>query len=222
MMKHTEKCLLLALTSLVGIMVAEAAESNSLDVFVDTTKSHLWRTAETTSPEIQWETPEGAVSATLNVKSKYGLTAHDVTGETKFELALEVPKSADSENVYDLTLVFDFGSSNTVVRGQIGVVRGLGGSGAAGAVADIRKVDDGCSKFKGNSAVLQIPAGTKSLTIDGGPVTLALDGTAGWYGLNALSPKPGRVPYSFELSADDRAYVADVIVLSSGLSLIIK
>jgi hypothetical protein len=222
MKKYSEKLLMWTWFMLVGITAAEAVESNSLDLFVDPAKSHLWRTATTNTPNIQWETPEGAVSATLSVESRYGAKSYDVTGEIAFELKLETPESPDTENVYDLTLTFDCGASNVVRRGQIGVVRGLGAFGAAGASADIRKGDAGWSKLRGNSAVLQLPAGSKTLAIDGEIVETGLDGAAGWYRWQGITSKSGRAPYELSLLTEKGELTADVIVLANGFSLILR
>lgn len=200
----------------------QAAQSNEIDIFVKIEKSFLWRTAESSSPLVSWETPSTAVSATLEISSFFGRKSYDVSDKTELTLQLETPDSAASENVYDLTLTFNCGESNVVRRGQIGVVRGLGTSGAVGIVADIRKNDAGWSKLRNNRAVLQIPAETTKLTVDGETVETGLDGTVGWYGWKSLVPKTGRAPYELSLVAADDELTAGVIVLANGLSLILR
>jgi hypothetical protein len=222
MNRYIKKRLLWTWLSLIGAFVAEAVESNSLDLFVDPTRSHLWRTSAENTPLIQWETPDGTVSATLRVDSRSGVKTYDVTGTSAFELRLETPESPDTENVYDLTLTFDLGASNVVRRGQIGVVRGLGASGSAGAAVDIRPGGAEWSKLSGKSAVLQLPAGTKTLAIDGTTIETGLDGAAGWYLWKGMKPKSGRAPYELALVTAEGESTADVVVLAKGFSLIVR
>ena len=200
----------------------QAAQSNEIDIFVNPEKSFLWRTAESSSPVVSWETPSTAVSASLEVNSLKGKSTYDVFGVSEFILQLETPDSAAAENVYDLTLTFNCGESNVVRRGQIGVVRGIGDTGAAGTEVDIRPGDDKWSLLNSRKAVLPVPAGAGTLTIDGTVNHTMLGGAAGWYGWRVAESKPDREPYQLSLEMPDGGWLADVIFISRGFSLILR
>ena len=200
----------------------QAAQSNEIDIFVNPEKSFLWRTAESSSPVVSWETPSTAVSASLAVNSLKGKSTYDVFGVSEFILQLETPDSAAAENVYDLTLTFNCGESNVVRRGQIGVVCGIGDTGAAGATVDIRPYDAKWNLLNSRKAVLPVMAGTEVLMIDNSACETALGGAAGWYGWKIAAPKPDREPYNLSLEMTESGWSADVILISRGFSLIIR
>ena len=201
----------------------QAAESNSIDLFVNPEKSFLWRTSVTSTPVLSWDAPETAVSAALTLDSLKGAKSYDVSGVSELKLQLETPDSAAAENLYNLTLTFNCGESNVVRRGQIGVVRGIGDSGDTGATVDIRPDDAKWSMHNSRRAVLPVPAGAGALTVDGVACdTAALGGAAGWYGWKIAEPKPDREPYQISLEAPDGGWLADVILISRGFSLIVR
>lgn len=173
-----------------GMSAASAGISNEIDLFVETGRSFLWRTASNSTCVVEWELPAGAVSATLAVSGFNGEKVLDVTGLPGTAMEFGTPDSPDTENVYDLTLTFDCGESNIVRRGQIGVVRAVGDSGADGATADIRCPATAWSVLSGSHAVLPVPAGTADFSIDGVGVETGLDGAAGWYGWKKISVNP--------------------------------
>ena len=200
----------------------QAAESNAIDLFVNPEKSFLWRTADTSNPVLSWETPSTAVSATLTVKSLKGDKTYDVSGNSVMPLQLEIPDSAADENVYNLTLTFNCGESNVIRRGQIGVVCGIGDTGAAGATVDIRPYDAKWNLLNSRKAVLPVMAGAEVLMIDNSACETALGGAAGWYGWKIAAPKLDREPYNLSLEMTESEWSADVILISRGFSLIIR
>ena len=212
---------ILALGLMCAVRVVSAAESNELSLFVDIGKTRLWRTSAQASPLIEWDTPSVAVSATLTVASLRGEAEIDVTGRSSYQLTFDAPTSADSENVYDLVLTFDCGASNIVRRGQIGCVRGIAATGAAGAVADMRP-QEGWDRLAARCAVLPVPAGAGALEIDGTAVDTGLGGAAGWYGWKGVLPKLERAPYVLSLESDSGTWQASVIAVARGLSLIVR
>lgn len=213
------KKLLIALAML-SLVSAQGAESNELQLFVNTEKSFLWRTSESSTPTIEWDAPEGAVSATLSVRNMKGEQIIDVSNLSEFQLNLETPSSPDTENVYDLTLTFNFGESNIVRRGQIGVVTGMGDATAA---ANVRNATNGWNIIKDHCAVLPIPAGAATLSIDGVAVAASLDGAAGWYAWKSIKPKQNDDPYALSLLfADNEEWAASILSIANGLALIIK
>ena len=201
---------------------AAAVESNTIDLFVRTERSFLWRTPTDAAPEISWTAPSTAVSATLSVRGFEGETTYDVSDVSTFRMEFETPASAETENVYDLTLTFDCGASNVVRRGQIGVVRGTGTFGADGASAGLRATDGDWAVLKARRAVLPVPAGTTEFTIDGTTVETGLGGAAGWYGWKKISPKPDRAPYVLTLTAGEVEWTAGIVALAKGFSLIVR
>ncbi|MBO7165980.1 MAG: hypothetical protein J6V88_00460 [Kiritimatiellae bacterium] len=211
-----------ALSVLLLPTIMFAGVSNEIDLFVETSHSHLWRTSESLSPVIEWETPSTAVSATLSVDSLRGEEIYDVTGKSKFELKFCEPNSLEDEDVYDLTLTFDCGTSNVVKKGQIGVVCGLGSTGTSGATANLRTLDSKWNRLAARKAIIPIYAGNKVFTIDGEEVETGLEGTAGWFGWKSIALKNESYPYELLLVTDSGNFEASIITVATGLILIVR
>jgi hypothetical protein len=215
------KNLLIALAALPFVSVF-GAESNTLDLFVDIENSLMWRTSASSEPEIEWDTPDGAVSATLYVRSMTGETSFDVTGLSKKRISLALPVSWETENVHNLVLEFNMGESNIVRRGQIGTVCSMTVEGNA-ASAQIREKTDKWNIVKQSRAVIPVPAGVESLSIDGNEMPLDTFGTAGWYGWKSIKPKADDAPYTLSLAFEDGGEIdIDITAIANGLAIIVK
>ena len=149
-------------------------------IMTETDTSSFWRTVSEFPLSLPVEYPPGAKTATLTVD---GIGYHRVyeVSENPFSLDLSRPTTAWEENVYDLTLSFDDGTTR---RAKVGAVRGV----AAGSEADgVRCVFDSESKLwrriSGDRAVLSVPAGMVSLTVNGDPMDPGLGGAPGWCAL---------------------------------------
>lgn len=161
-----------------------AAVSNEIDLFVDVGDSISWRTAEAANPVIRWFAPADATAASLEVRNSSGKTdVYDVTGLASKTLEAALPPSSQEEDVLSLTLTFTTPKGDVVRKGQFGLVA----SRSSAAQADARTVLADTrvwSRYPSTRAVLLMPQGTTSVTVDGQDVPLDLDGAAGWLGLN--------------------------------------
>ena len=74
------------------------------------------------------------------------------------------------------------------------------------------------NKIKGR-AVLPIPYGTSSFTVNGVEIDPGLDGAQGWYALGEIDPKESA---SLSLTACGREYMAALLGGGAGLMVILK
>lgn len=178
------KALMVVLTAVVTLIVDAGTSSNSTRICLNAEDSYLWRTAPGTTFTVQWENPEG-VPVTLQVVGyRYSQTYADLT-ETSQVLTLPPATDDASENVFTLTLTL-----GTVVKtAQLAVVRGVGAGGEAlTSTCRNETTGDGVwAKFT-DHAVLPIPAGTETFSINGQKVDTGLQGTAGWHLLRGIEP----------------------------------
>lgn len=171
--------------SLTTIAVSSfAAVSSEIDLFVDVEDSMSWRTEEAANPVVRWFAPADATAASLEVRNSSGKTdVYDVTGLTSKTLEAALPSSSQEEDVLSLTLTFATPKGEVVRKGQLGLVT----SRSSAAQADARMVladTRAWSRYPSTRAVLLIPQGTTSVTVDGQDVPLDLGGATGWLGLN--------------------------------------
>lgn len=200
-------------------LFAEGRTSDPTFVFLRPETSSFWRTATSEEITVPVEFPEGAASATLRVRGvgyehEYAdITADDLI-ESGFSFTLPKATSPDTENVYDLTL--DFG--NGVVRtAKIGVIQGV----LDGAEGSTRCLVPSTSRVwarVNGSAVMPIPYGTESFTVNGEEVA-GLDGSQGWYAIGGLG---GGTSATLVLSANGTVYSASLIGGPCGIKVIVR
>ena len=168
-----------------------AAEASSASAFVhvDTSGSPFWQTATNNVVELSIDYPAGASSAALSVTGSFGYSTSDNNvAAGLYKLSLPAATSPETEDVYDLVLTFDDG---TVRTARFGVVAG---------VSDRPEGSTRCIPSAGSSAwakfheraVMPIPNGAVSLSVDGEPVDTGLDGAAGWYPFGPLAVNSSR------------------------------
>ena len=194
--------------------VSAEIESAASYVFARPERSSFWRTAASSVMTLPIEYPAGATSATLEVR---GVSyARDIAGITAAEYALTLPAAADlpEENVYSLTLRFDNGSVQTA---SIAVVGGVGTT--AGETRCLSPTNTVAWRNCGKRAVLPVPYGTTSLTVDGVDVAAGLDGAQGWY---ALGPIRGGATSRLALTDGEGAFVAEGFRPMPGFMLLFR
>lgn len=170
-------CLALAQAAL-----AEATSSSVTSVVLQPKETILWATAGSNVLQLPIELPRGATSATLEVTGSFGYTAtHTDIVKSPFELTLPAATGVGSEQVYELRL--SFVGSSVVRTARIGCIAGFDGSATGRASCRVNCSARKWGTAESRNAVLPIPAGTDSLTVDGVPRETGLDGAAGWYGL---------------------------------------
>lgn len=193
-----------------------ATESARTFVYLKPETSSFWRTARGSRTSVPIDFPEGAASATLSVKGARFSESHAITsGTTSFDLVLPEPTKPGEENVYDLTLAFDNGVTRTA---RLGMIEGL--SSAPGGRTRCLAPASGKAWGKvSGRAVIPVPYGATSLTVNGVAVDPGLGGAQGWYLLDGLTHGHDAL---LTLAVDDVSYEASLVGGSCGLLLIIR
>ena len=168
---------------LAGVLAAVCLPAQAGDtsrpafVFLRPETSSFWNTATNSMLTLPVEFPYGATKATLSVVGlKYSMAYSNIVANT-FELTLPAATSPATENVYTLALEFDNGVACTA---KLGLVQGKlpDAQGATRCIAPMTAAT--WRRVKGR-AVLPIPYGMTSFTVDGVVVDPGLGGAQGWY-----------------------------------------
>lgn len=185
-----KKFIVLSAAAVLGAVQALAASvvesKNSAFVMLEPEKTALWRTAPAGTFSVSVPYPPGVEKRAVLSVSGYRYSAeYEVNGGESFMLTLPAPKenSPDRENVYNLALTFADGS---VKRARVGAIAGFDGSNE-GSTRLIAPADGGRWGLVVRSAVIPVPYGTFSITVNGETVDTALDGAAGWFMLSPLA-----------------------------------
>ena len=161
--------------------------SSAAFVCTDPSASLLWKTVTDAHMEVSVDWPEGATVATLTVTPDCGAatTVSVPDGADTVSVAFALPEDEASERVVTLALAFT-GADGAAVGylGQtatLGLVRGTSGTSA-------RCVPNEASRrwgrLKGAHAVIPVPEGVESVTLDGGEaVAVEAPGWLAWSGL---------------------------------------
>jgi hypothetical protein len=180
-------------------------------------ESSFWMTATNSTMSLPVDFPAGAHSATLRISADgYAFTSDPVVPPaTEVVVTLPDPHSPGEENVYDLELSFDDG---TVRAAKLGLIQGLapGGEGATRCVMP----KDGVTwnKFFGR-AVLPVPFGVSTITVNGQPVDAGLGGAQGWYALCGYSVGDA---VSLGMSYGGEDWLADLVCHGVGLMIFFR
>ena len=190
-------------------------------VFLRPETSSFWTTATNSTMALPIDYPDGSTEATLTVSGAgyRTRTYPNITGDS-YTLVLPAPDSPQAENVYELTLTFDDGTTRTAKLGLVqsfatdseGCTRCLAPAGRKEWNVIIKR------------AVMPIPYGTTSFTLslNGGAwtnVDTGLKGGAqGWY---ALMSAIGDT-MSLSLVADGVNYAATLLGTGNGLKVIVQ
>jgi len=198
-------------------VAAPAAEltSEPTFVFLQPDTSSFWNTATNSTMTVPIDFPEGAVKATLSVSGPGYAREYADIAEDEFELVLPAPTSPETENVYDLTLTFDTGVVRTA---KLGLIQGLSPDAEGTTRCLAPQSAKVWQKVKGR-AVLPIPYGTTSFTVNGVETDTGLGGAQGWYAIDGLGFGHD---VSLGLVAGGVQYAASLIGGPGGLMLIMK
>ena len=185
-------------------------------VFLRPETSSFWNTATNSTMTLPIDYPSGATKATLTVNGVgYNRVYPNLTADS-IEIDLPVPDSPKTENVYELTLAFDNGAPSRTAK--LGLIQGLD-SGAKGSTRCIAPAEGKVWSKATDRAVLPIPYGTTSFTINGVEHDTGLDGAQGWY---ALSPIERGETITLSCLADGVSYAASILGGGNGFLLIYK
>ena len=171
---------------------SEAVSASPAFVFLQPEKTALWRTGTGNSFSITIPYPPGVEkTATLSVSGYRYSATYSITGDSSFVLTLPKPEEnrPDKENVYSLTLTFSDGSVKTA---SLGGIAGFDGSSEGTTRCFLSKSDPRWGTVK-RSAVLPIPYGTETISVNGTETDTGLDGAAGWF---LLAPLSGGTSYN--------------------------
>lgn len=183
-------------------------------VFLRPETSSFWNTATNSTMTLPIDFPQGATSASLTVRGDRYDRTYDGLVTNSFVLELPQPTSPETENVYDLTLAFDDGTMRTA---KLGLIQGLSPD-AEGTTRCLAPIHGSVWNNVEKRAVLPIPYGTTSFTVNGVETDTGLAGAQGWY---ALRGRNGET-YSLSLVANGVNYLASLVGYGSGILLILK
>lgn len=197
---------------------ATELESEPTFVFLRPETSSFWHTATNNVMTVPVDFPPGATSARLYVSGvQYTRTYDDITADVNaFTFELPAADSSEKENVYDLALRFD-DDANTVRTAKLGLIKGLSPD-AEGTTRCLAPASGNLWGKASKKAVLPIPYGTTSLSVNGVETPTGLDGAQGWY---ALRIKPGEL-YSLSLIANEVTYAASILGGGAGMMIIMR
>ena len=193
---------------------ADEITSEPTFVFLRPETSSFWNTATGSTMTLPIDYPAGAKSATLEVRGvKYHRLYENLT-DASFELQLPEPDAPENENVYDLALTFDDG---TVRTAKLGLIQGQSLD-AEGTTRCLAPENAGVWNEAYRRAVLPIPCGTTSFTLNGKEVETGLNGAQGWYAIKGRNGEK----YSLSLMADGVKYLAELIGYGDGMMVIAR
>lgn len=169
---------------------ASAAEFTSAPalVYLHPERSSFWHTATNSTLSVPISFPAAAETARLSVKGLgYSRTYPAIPSGTK-EYTVELPEAdgPETENVYELKLEF---SDGTVRTAKLGLINALLPDGE-GLTRCLAPMGGRAWERVSERAVLPIPCGMTSFSVNGETVDTGLDGAQGWY---AFSVTPGSV-----------------------------
>ena len=211
--------------SLVGASLLAVAspgteiESEETFVFLRPETSSFWNTATNSTMSLPIDYPNGATKAKLEVTGVgYSKVYENITSDS-FDIELPVPDSPQTENVYDLTLMFNDG---TVRTAKLGLIQGLSPD-SEGSTRCLAPSEGAVWNAVKKRAVLPIPYGTTSFTmsVNGGEVTnvdTGLNGAQGWYAIKSATGDN----VSFSLVANGMNYAATLLGQGDGFFVIVK
>jgi len=207
-----------------GSAVASAGTdltSDSAFVFLQPEKNSFWRTATGSRMTLPIAFPPGAETASLTVRGcGYEKTAANIVPDaglrsTSVEVVLPEPSSPSEEDVYEFLLSFDDGTAQTV---KMGLVQGLSAEAEGSTRCLVPSGSRKWSKVVGR-AVMPVPAGTDTLTVDGTAVETGLNGAAGWYVLDGLEPGVSR---ALSLAVGEDVYQANLLGVGGGIMIFVR
>lgn len=181
-------------------------------IYVNPKTTSFWHTATNSTITLPVDFPEGATRASLVVEGVRYRRSYDDIAAAEFALALPAPTSPETENVYDLTLTFD-DDARTVRRAKLGFVESFS-PGNEG----VTRLRAPCAGEIWRRAVLPIPCGTTSFTVNGVETDTGLGGDQGWY---ALRGRNGET-YSLSILVGGTDYSASLTGNSDGVFFVVK
>lgn len=210
---------LVAASMVAAVLAYESpgALSKSFTAFLRPDESSFWRTAHGRTVTVPVDFPAGAQTAALAVRgvgSGYSKVYDGISGES-FEFELPEAVDSQSEDVYELTLTFD-DEEKTVRTAKIALVKGLMPDASGKTRCLVPEHSRKWNRVKGGRAVVPVPYGATSLTVDGAE-NPGLDGTQGWCVLKNLKSAEAAEAV---LSVSGETYAASLMSVGGLLFLV--
>ena len=157
--------------------------SGSIFLNFEPEKSSFWHTATNNVMELPVVYPEGASSAELTVT---GIGFHRMYKEIaadSVEVVLPPAVSSSTENVYEFSMAFDNGVTNTV---RLGLIQDIGEDGCGSTRC---RISDTGRKWGAvdRTAVIPVPYGMRDFMLNGVKTDTGLGGAQGWFAVGPLS-----------------------------------
>ena len=184
-------------------------------VFLRPETSSFWHTATNNTMTVPIDYPEGTNSATLYVSGVAYNHIYENIEADSFTFELPEADSEETENVYDLRLVFN-DSGATVRTAKLGLIRGLSPD-PEGVTRCLAPANGRLWARTTGKAVVPIPYGTTSFQVNGVETPTGLDGAQGWF---AMDVPAGGV--SLSLVAPGISSAVSLLGANSGMLLIVK
>ena len=217
-MKHSFHSMagLIFASAAVAPCVLQASESNRETIFLDADATSFWRTATNNVISLPVDMPVLATSAKLVVQGVGYRREYDIAESGDYEIVLPGADSIEKENVYDLTLTFNEGTRQ---KAKIGLVQGFSAVGGEGASTRVLapKGDNKWNVVK-KRAVMPVPRGTTSLSVNGTEIEDAAENAQGWYAFAAQSGETANV----SLQENGTSHEASFAVYGPGHFVIIR
>ena len=212
--------LLAAALAACGNCMADGSSASCMSdrafLILHTGESAFWSTATNSTVTLPVMFPKGASSATLQVTGAGCSATYPGITSDSFDLVLPAATETKQENVYDLTLTFDDG---TVRSARFAVTVGATDGNEGGVPC---RLWYGTSSWRRSvkAAVIPLPQGTASLSVDGNTVYSDVEGSQGWY---ALGPLTRGVGYALTLTDQEGAeQTADIVGSVDMFSIILR
>ena len=184
-------------------------------VFLRPETSSFWHTATNNVMTVPVDFPIGASSATMYVSGVAYNRIYENIETDSFTFELPEADSDETENVYDLRLVFNDPGS-TVRTAKLGLIRGLSPD-PEGVTRCLAPSSGRLWQRTTGRAVVPIPYGTTSFQVNGVETPTGLDGAQGWF---AMDVPAGGV--SLSLVAPGISSAVSLLGAGGGMLLIVK
>ena len=209
-MKSTVLCVA---SAIVCSALFTRAESASGMICLDPVSAILWKTVPGTDPEVQLDWPDGAVRAVIYVDGVALVDTAD-TSKTSCAVPLELPEERRDERVRLFEVVYS-GGSGTEIRRQSALLGHVLGTSGREIAFVASTASPKWEKVEGRRAVLKLPEGSGTLTVDGAEV--GTPEAPGWYELDGITVQGNSVTLACR---DETVFEAWVRRVSDGLRLL--
>ena len=193
-----------------GAICAATDVSDEASVFVDTTATSFWRTGVSPTFDLPIAYPPLASAVDISVRGVRYAQTFPRTSAVVQPVSLPEPTSDAAENVYEITLAFDDGTTNAC---SFALVR----SQSNGGPCPVRLTSDSRWHMMSRGKVMPIPYGC-SLSIDGIVAATGLDGAQGWF----VCPQMQTGEYAFVIAGTGDSISRTMRYVGPGIVFVVR